>query len=59
MREQYEMHGVVAATQRSIEGALVSDIGSFNIGIVPSLTEMSELGGSVTYFSVIELHCSS
>lgn len=28
-----EMQGVVAAMQRAVEGALISDIGSFNIGM--------------------------
>ena len=41
------------------EGALVSNRGSFNVESVSSLTEMSELGGSVTHFSVTELQCRS
>ena len=56
--QRCEMQGVVAAVQWSVEGALVSGRGSFNIGIVSSLTRMSELGGSVTYFSVTELQCN-
>jgi len=38
------MQGVVATTQRSIEGALVSGRESFRIGSVSSLTAMSEVG---------------
>ena len=59
VRQQCGMKGVVATTQRSVEGELVSDRGSFSIGSVSSLTGMSKLSGSVTYFSVIELQCSS
>jgi len=54
-----EIHGVVAAAQRSVEGALVSGKGNFSIETVSSLTGMSELGGSITFFSVIGLQCSS
>ena len=57
--QRCEMHGVVAAVQRSVEGALASDRGSVSIGSVSSMTEISELGGSVTYFSVTELQCNS
>lgn len=56
--QQCEMHGVVTIAQRSVEGALVSNKGSFNIESVSSLTKMSKLGGSITYFSVTELRCS-
>ena len=42
--QRCEMQGVVAAAQRSVEGALVSDRGSFNIGSVSSLTRMSDVG---------------
>jgi len=42
--QQCEMQGVVATTQRSVEGALVSDRRSFSIGSVSSLTGMSEVG---------------
>ena len=42
--QRCEMQGVVAATQRSVEGALVSGKGSFNIGSVSSLTGMLEVG---------------
>ena len=44
MRQQCEMHGVVATTQRSVEGACVSGKEGFSIGSVSSLTEMSEYG---------------
>ena len=39
-----DMQGVVAVVQRSIEGALVSDRGSFSIGSVSSLAGMLEVG---------------
>jgi len=55
VRQQCKRHGVIVAAQRSVQGSLVSDKGSFSIGSVSSLTEMSELGESVTYFSVTEL----
>jgi len=38
------MQGVVAAAERLVEGALVSDRGSFNIRSVSSLTWMSVVG---------------
>lgn len=59
MRQKCEMHGVVVAAQSSVEEALVSNRGSFSIKSVSSLTKMSKLGGSITYFSVTELHYSS
>ena len=52
VRQKCEMHGVVAIAQRSVEGELVSDRGSFSIRRVSSLKGMSELGGSITSFSV-------
>ena len=42
--QRCEMQGVVAAAQRSVEGALVSGRGSFNIGSVSSQKGMSEVG---------------
>ena len=56
--QQCETQGVVTATQSPVEGALVSGRGSFSNRSVSSLTGMSEVGW-ISYFSVIELQCSS
>ena len=52
------MQGVVAVAQRSVEGALVSSRGSFNIRNLSTLTGMSEFGW-ISYFFVTELQCTS
>lgn len=59
VRQQCEMHGVAVAAQRLVEGALVNDKGSFNMGRVSSLSGISELGGSVTSFLVTGLQRNS
>ena len=55
--QRYEVHGVVAAAQTSVEGELVSGRENFSIGSVSTLTGVSVVGW-ISYFSVTKLQCS-